>query len=110
MTRKTSISLDENSYLFLVKHGKRNKYIDRLIEENLINMSTALLSLRKQYKDHEIIALIKDIGMPAGRWEKIRSAIPEEHKLHLAILWEEISITGIDIGMLINELDKIIYD
>lgn len=95
MSKKTSITLDENSYLFLIKHGKRNEYVEKLIKKRFQKLRSFLFFLKDRYEEKDISELLEDISLPVYFWEKKNRNIQPALKDALLGLWEEVADTGI---------------
>lgn len=106
MKKRTSVNIS-NEYFFLIKHGKRNEYVEKLIKERMENLKSVLGVLRKGFSDDkdEIINLVKLASIPALSWEKSTPKdLSDLHREALIILWEETSATGIEPTELIDIL------
>jgi len=107
MKKKTSITLDNNSYLFQMKHGKRNEYMKKLIKNRLIGLRAMLFFLRSKLGEKEIIELLESMSEPAGQW--VTFNISRRQRQALASLWDEMTNTGIkaeDLLDLIKEVNE----
>lgn len=104
MKKKTSITLNQDSYLFAVKHGKRNEYIEKLLKDRRNELKHLFNFLNKSFSEEDIFLLLQAISMPAARWEKMYKTVSKVHKAALVSLWEETFLTGIKNDELIELL------
>ena len=106
MKRRTSVNIC-NEYFFLMKHGKRNEYVEKLFDERLKNLKSILNVLRQDFSDdkNEIIILIELADKSAFHWEKnVPANLSHLARQALIVLWEETVSTGIEAQELIDVL------
>ena len=108
MKKKTTVMLEHDSYIFLIKHGKRNAYIEKLIKERLEKLKSSFFFLRRTFDNSEIAELTEAISLPVGKWERDikRYHRSDMHKAAVISLWEEMSRTGMKANELIAVLDE----
>lgn len=106
MKKRTSVNI-ENDYFFLIKHGRRNRCLEKMLEDRVNNLKSTLKILSKKLDgDKEaIIRLIRLASRSALHWEKgLPGDLSAIHKQALLALWEEAAFTGIALDEFINVL------